>query len=153
MKKDLAVGILFLIIGLFFSINGLGYGLGTGNHPGPGSLPTYAGLLLLIIGLVISIRELMNRKGETIKQWNFRPVFFVIGGNFIFGLLLGGIKFLNFPSMGLIIAIYITVFFVSGAIKPYRFFESFYLATLLSVFCYIVFIWLLSMSIPAWPKV
>lgn len=153
MKKDLAVGVLFLIIGLFFSVNGLGYGLGTGNHPGAGSLPTYAGLLLSIIGSVIILKQLINGTHDVIKQWNFRPVFFVIGGNFIFGTLLGGIKFLSFPPMGLIVAICVTVLFVSMAIKPYRLIESLCLATFLAIFCYIVFIWLLGMSIPAWPKV
>jgi hypothetical protein len=78
-------------------------------------------------------------------------LFFIIAGNLLFGVLLGGLPSIKFPAMGLIVAIYGTTLIVSMAGDTFKIKEVLILATILSVMSYLAFILLLKLQFPVWP--
>jgi hypothetical protein len=78
-------------------------------------------------------------------------LFFIIAGNLLFGILLGGLPSIKFPAMGLIVAIYGTTLIVSMAGDQFKLKEVLILGTVLSVMSYLAFIMLLKLQFPVWP--
>ena len=76
---------------------------------------------------------------------------FIIAGNLLFGILLGGLPSIKLPAMGLIAAIYGTTLVVSMAGDKFKLQEVLILATVLSVMSYLAFILLLKLQFPVWP--
>jgi hypothetical protein len=42
--------------------------------------------------------------GDKIGKWAWKPLFFIILANLLFGILLGGLPSIGIPAMGLIVA-------------------------------------------------
>lgn len=59
--KDLLTGILFLIVGLVFQIYSKIYVLGTASNMGPGYYPTLISGLLILVGLILSIKKFIKK--------------------------------------------------------------------------------------------
>lgn len=76
---------------------------------------------------------------------------FIIAGNLLFGILLGGLPSIKLPAMGLIVAIYGTTLIVSMAGDEFKLKEVLILGTILSVMSYLAFIMLLKLQFPVWP--
>jgi hypothetical protein len=76
---------------------------------------------------------------------------FIIVGNLLFGVLLGGLPSIKLPAMGLIVAIYGTTLVVSMAGDKFSLKEVLGLATVLSIMSYLAFIVLLKLQFPVWP--
>ena len=76
---------------------------------------------------------------------------FIIAGNLLFGVLLGGLPSIKLPAMGLIAAIYGTTLIVSLAGDEFKLKEVLILGTVLSVMSYLAFIMLLKLQFPVWP--
>lgn len=130
------------------------YNVGSGARMGPGYFPLYLGLLMVILGAVITFKALVVEAmdGGKIGKWAWKPLFFVILANLVFGALLAG--FLNgfaFRGMGLIIAIYALVFIASMAESGWRFKPTFILATILAAGSYVAFVLALKLQFPVWP--
>lgn len=56
-KSEVAAGTMVALFGLFFSLEALGYSLGTPARIGPGYFPLAVGIILLILGLAIAVIE------------------------------------------------------------------------------------------------
>ena len=65
---------------------------------GPGYFPLILGILLAVIGLVITFKAttVETADGDKIGKWAWKPLFFILAANFTFGILLGGL-----PSIGI----------------------------------------------------
>ena len=109
--------------------------------------------MLTVLGVLVSAQSFTSQApdGDKIGKWAWKPLFFVIAANLIFGLLLGGLPSIGFPSFGLIAAIYALVFVASQAGEKVRIKELFVLATILAVGSYLAFIKLLNLQFPVWP--
>jgi predicted neutral ceramidase superfamily lipid hydrolase len=121
---------------------------------GPGYFPLLLGSLLAIIGGVVLFKSLVveTPTGDRVGSWAFKPLIFIIAGNLLFGILLGGLPSIKFPAMGLIVAIYGTTLVVSMAGDRFKLKEVLILATVLSVLSYLAFIVLLKLQFPVWPS-
>lgn len=53
-KRDFWAGVVMMLLGLFFAIDGPSYRTGTLFHMGPGFMPTALGVILTLLGLAIS---------------------------------------------------------------------------------------------------
>lgn len=53
-KRDFYAGVLMMLVGLFFAVNGPSYRTGTLMHMGPGFMPTALGVILLLLGIAIA---------------------------------------------------------------------------------------------------
>ncbi len=153
-QKDFYSGLMFAGVGAAFAIGATEYSVGTGARMGPGYFPLILGILLAILGAVIAFKAtvVQTEDGDPIGRWGWRPLFFVLMANFVFGILLAGLPNIGIPAMGLIIAIYALTFIAALGGSEFRFKEVLILATLLAVGSYVAFVWALNLQFPVWPS-
>lgn len=153
-QKDFWSGVMFLSIGVLFAVGARSYNLGTGARMGPGYFPSLLGVFLSLLGLLIivqSMRKSHHKDGDPIGAWAWKPIAYVLGANVVFGILLGGLPSIKFPSFGLIAAIYALVLIASRAGEGFKLKDVLILATVLAIGSYAAFILLLKLQIPVWP--
>jgi len=109
--------------------------------------------LLAIIGAFVMFKSLTveTQDGDKIGSWAWKPLLFIIAGNVLFGILLGGLPRFGVPAMGLIVAIFGTTLVVSLAGDVFKLKEVLILATILSIGSYGAFVKLLNLQFPVWP--
>jgi hypothetical protein len=153
-QKDFYSGLLYTVVGAAFAYGATSYNIGTGARMGPGYFPLLLGSILAIIGGIILFKSLVveTPTGDRVGSWAWKPLIFIIAGNLLFGILLGGLPTIKFPAMGLIVAIYGTTLIVSMAGDSFKLKEVLVLATVLSVMSYLAFIVLLKLQFPVWPS-
>ena len=152
-QKDFFSGLLFVVVGVAFAWGATTYNVGTGARMGPGYFPLILGICMAILGAFILFESLVieTEDGDKIGSWAWKPLFFIIAANLIFGLLLGGLPSIKFPAFGLIAAIFALTFIASLAGDEFSFKEVTILAIVLSVMSYAAFILLLKLQFPVWP--
>ena len=152
-QKDFFSGLLFMGVGAAFAWGSGNYSLGTGARMGPAYFPLMLGILLAVLGIVITFQSLVveTEDGDKIGAWAWKPLFFIIAANLLFGLMLGGLPSAKIPAMGLIAAIYALTFVASMAGEEFKAKEVLVLATVLAVISYLAFIVLLKLQFPVWP--
>jgi len=152
-QKDFASGLVYTIIGAAFAYGATSYTIGSAARMGPGYFPLLLGIILALIGSVVLFQSLAveTPDGDHIGGWAWKPLTYIIVGNLLFGILLGGLPSIKLPAMGLIIAIYGTTVVVSMAGDEFKLKEGLILATVLSVISYLAFIMLLKLQFPVWP--
>lgn len=152
-QKDFFSGLMFMLVGIAFAWGATSYNVGTGARMGPGYFPLVLGVLMAFLGLVIAIKATVinTPDGDKIGSWAWKPLFFIIAANLVFGVMLGGLPSIKIPAMGLILAIYALTFIASMAGDEFSFKAVFILATVLSIMSYLAFIVLLKLQFPVWP--
>ena len=153
-QKDFFSGLMFLAVGGGFAWGATTYSVGTGARMGPGYFPLMLGVLLAIIGAIIMFKAVVVETvdGDKVGKWAWKQIFFIIGANLLFGVLLAGLPSLGVPAMGLIVAIYGLTFVASLAGHEFHFKEVFVLATVLAAGSYVAFVWALNLQFPVWPS-
>jgi predicted outer membrane lipoprotein len=121
---------------------------------GPGYFPLMLGVLMALVGAVITFKALVieTKDGDKIGKWAWRPLFYIIAANVVFGVLLAGLRNFNVPAFGLIVAIYALTFIASMAQAGWKFKTTLLLATALAVGSYLVFVMALALQFPVWPE-
>ena len=152
-QKDFFSGLMFMGIGVAFAWGATTYSIGSGARMGPGYFPLYLGVLMTILGIAITFKSLVVEAfgGDKIGKWAWKPLFFVILANLLFGVLLAGLPSLGVPAMGLIVAIYALTFISSVAESGWKVKNTFILATVLAVGSYIAFVIALKLQFQVWP--
>ena len=143
-----------MIVGGSFAWNACNYPVGNSAHMGPGYFPLILGVLLAILGAAIVIQSIafkVDAACSTVGSIAWKPLLFVIGANFVFGLMLTGIPAIGLPPLGLVAGIYALVLISAFAGDEFRLREVLILATALAVFSYWAFIVLLNLPFQAWP--
>jgi hypothetical protein len=153
-QKDFYSGLLYTVVGAAFAYGATSYNIGTGARMGPGYFPLLLGSILAVIGGIILFKSLVveTPTGDRVGSWAWKPLSFIIAGNLLFGILLGGLPSIKFPAMGLIAAIYGTTLVVSLAGDKFKLKEVLALATVLSALSYVAFIVVLKLQFPVWPS-
>jgi hypothetical protein len=153
-QKDFYSGLLYTVTGAAFAYGATSYNIGTGARMGPGYFPLLLGVILAIIGGIVLFKSLVveTPTGDRVGSWAWKPLSFIIAGNLLFGILLGGLPSIKFPAMGLIAAIYGTTLVVSLAGDKFKLKEVLVLATVLSALSYLAFIVVLKLQFPVWPS-
>lgn len=152
-SKDFYSGLMFTVVGASFAYGATSYTVGSGARMGPGYFPLMLGVILALLGAVILFKALVveTPDGEPVGAWAWKPLCFIIAGNLLFGVLLGGLPSIGLPAMGLIAAIFGTTIVVSMAGDEFNFKETIVLSAILSVMSYAAFILLLKLQFPVWP--
>lgn len=153
-QKDFFAGLVYLVMGSGFAWGATNYQIGTGARMGPGYFPLLLGIVLAVIGVIVMFRALVveTPDGDPIGKWAWRPLFFIIMANLLFGVLLGGIPSLGVPAMGLIVAIYVLTIVAALAGSQFRWVEVLIVATLLAVGSWFAFVWGLNLQFQVWPS-
>lgn len=153
-QKDFFAGLSFVVVGIAFAWGASTYNIGEGARMGPGYFPLVLGILLAGIGAFTIFEALVveTEDGEPVGSFAWKPLFFIIASNVVFGLCLGGIPKLGIPALGLIVGIYALTFIASMAGDEHKNKEVIVLATVLAVLSYLAFIVLLKLQFPVWPS-
>ncbi len=156
-QRDFFAGLMFFVVGAIFALGAMNnYTVGNAARMGPGYFPMLLGILLAILGIAIVFYSMVHNPlhgedGDKIGPWAWKPIGYVLGANLAFGVLLGGLPSIKFPSFGLIAAIYALTLVASRAGEGFKLRDVLILATILAAGSYLAFIVLLKLQIPVWP--
>ena len=153
-QKDFFSGLVFVVVGVAYAIGATNYKIGEGARMGPGYFPLMLGVLLAILGVVVIFKAMVveTMDGDKVGRIAWKPLFFIIAANLAFGVLLGGLPSIKFPSFGLIVAIYALVPIAALAGDEFKLKEVLVLATILAAASWVAFIWALKLQFPVWPS-
>ena len=92
-QRDFTAGLLFSAFGVAFAWGATTYNVGSGARMGPGYFPLIVGILIAVMGVLITARSFITHSedGDPIGAIAWRPLGFIIGANLVFGVLLGGL--------------------------------------------------------------
>jgi hypothetical protein len=152
-QPDFYSGLMFVVAGIAFAWGATNYTVGDAARMGPGYFPLMLGILMALVGAVITFTALSrtDSDGEKIGKWAWRPLVYVIAANVIFGILLAGVRGFGLPAFGLIVGIYALTFVASMAQADWKFKPTLFLATALAIGSYLVFVLALKLQFPVWP--
>jgi len=153
-QKDFFSGLVFVVVGVAYALGATNYKIGDGARMGPGYFPLLLGVLLAILGVVVMFKAMVveTMDGDKVGKFAWKPLFFIIAANLSFGVLLGGLPSIKFPSFGLIVAIYALVPIAAMAGDEFKLKEVLVLATILAATSYFAFIYALKLQFPVWPS-
>lgn len=147
-RRDFWAGVMMMLIGLFFAINGPSYRTGTLFHMGPGFMPTALGVILTLLGIAIAGTAFMPSDEE---EQPFMPPHPQWWGWFC--ILAGPALFIFFGSyFGLAPATFACVFMSAQGDNTMTLKRALVLSTVVTVFGVAVFVYGLGVPIPvlAW---
>ena len=152
-QKDFFSGLMFMGVGVAFAWGASSYSIGNGARMGPGYFPLALGVLLAVLGSIITFKALAVETvdGEKVGKIAWKPLFFIILANLVFGAMIGGLPSVGLPPLGLICGIYALTCIASLAGEGVKLTEVIVLATVLAVLSYVAFIVLLKLQFPVWP--
>ena len=139
--QDFWAGILFLVVGVLALWFGRPYVFGTATKMGPGYLPTVLSWALVLIGLLLSLRALVE-DGPPLEVSLYRPQIFVLLAIVVFGLLI--------ERFGLVPAVTVVTILAAMASREMRWVETVGLAVGLAALCVALFVYLLGQPLTIW---
>lgn len=143
-QKDFGAGLMYMAIGLFFTIMATQYPMGTAAKMGPGYFPFWIGVLLTIIGLIVLVSSLRAKAMiEKIPPFNWKIIGLITGSVVAYGVLL--------PIMGFAVAIIVLVFMSASASHEFNWRGTLVNAIALAVSTYLVFVLGLKLQFPLLP--
>ena len=152
-QKDFFAGLMFMGAGVAFAWGASSYPIGTSTRMEPGYFPLALGVLLAILGSVITFKALVVETfdGDKIGAFAWRPLIFIVLANLVFGAMVGGLPGIHLPPMGLIAGVYALTIIACVAGDKFNLKEAVVLATILAALSYLAFIKLLNLQFPVWP--
>lgn len=129
--KDLAAGLIFVVIGLAFAAMTMELELGTARRMGPGYFPLILAVVLVVLGAAIAWQGL-RQPAQVIGQMPWRALVLIVATPILFGLTLRG--------LGLVPAIFGVVLISAAGSTMSRVVPTILLSVALAVFCALVFI-------------
>jgi putative tricarboxylic transport membrane protein len=142
-QKDVAVGLLCLTIAAIGLIVNNSYPKGSASAMGPGFFPTMIFGLLGICGAGLTIWRL-TRTGQGLGSWPWRPLATITLAMVVFGLVVEHLGFILSTMLLLLL---------SGASSPGgSWVRVLILAVVTSTVAGLLFVVLLNLQIPLWPR-
>src|SRR5450830_918097 len=141
-QQDFFSGLLFTVVGMAFAWGATDYKIGDSARMGPGYFPLLLGVLLALLGTVMTFKALVieTPEGEKVGRFAWRPLVFIIAANLVFGV-----------ALGVIVGIYALTFMASLAGDRFKAKEAAVLATVLAVLSYLAFVLVLKLQFVVWP--
>jgi len=142
LTRDLWAGALLLVLGVVIALYvDANYRMGTLRSMGPGYMPFALSIVLAGLGAITAIMsQLLPPQDFSGRELDWRKVIPVTLGVLVFALTV--------TKFGLVAATVLLVMVSSFADKRFNFKKSFYLAVALCLIAWIVFVFLLQMTIP-----
>ena len=140
--KDFWSGVLFIAFGLAAVIIARDYAMGTAGRMGPGYFPRGLGIIMILLGLILSVRSFKLR-GTPLQFGSFKPLFIVLGSIVVFAVAA--------PKLGLIVATILLIVVSSTASHEFRLKEALISSVALAAFTLAAFVYGLKLQLPTWP--
>ena len=137
---DFRAGLFYLVVGIAAMVIGRNYTMGTADDMGSGYFPFILSLILIAMGLASMARSIFGKKMPA-EQIHPRAMTLVTAATLIFAMIIA--------SVGAVIALPVLTLLSASASRNFVFgWKSVAAAIALSVFCIVVFIKALGLSIP-----
>ncbi len=94
-------GIMFIAFGVTAIVVARDYEMGTAMRMGPGYFPTYLGVLLVLVGVVVSIMGVKGAKTDALKPFAWKPMILLTLAFCFFGWGIDHIGFI--PSLFIVV--------------------------------------------------
>jgi len=145
--KDRMSAIFWLAISLFVCVESIRGDVGTFRHPGPGFLPFWAGVILGTLSVILVVKSILKKGGETItdlwkwKGWNkVIKVILVPMSLFIYAIFL--------PILGYLITTFGLMAFLLSMIGRPKLWIQVTAALIIALISYIIFHAWLNVQLP-----
>ncbi len=144
-QKDFWSGLMFVTIGIAFAWGAAYYSFGSSARPGPGFFPFGLGVLQALVGAFILFKSLVveTEDGELIGKWAWKPLLTISISVGVFGYAL--------PKLGMAASLPILITIASLAGDEFHWKDVLINCVVLTIGCWVVFIYGLKLVIPLWP--
>lgn len=140
--KDFYAGLMFMSFGIAAIVISWAYPLGTAARMGPGYFPRILGILLIVLGSVLSLTG-FKQSSEDKPVWRLGPVSIVLVSVLVFSLFA--------QWLGMIVSSLLLVFIASSASKEFRWKEALLSGLIQGIVSVAVFIYGLGLPVRIWP--
>lgn len=140
--KDFLAGLLFMAFGLAALVISQPYPVGTASRMGPGYFPRLLGILLIVLGAVLSLRGFRATASKQ-PTWQWRPL----------TIVLAAVAFFSFaaPWLGLVVTAALLVVIASLARGELRWKEALASGVIQGLAAAAVFVYGLGIPLRMWP--
>ena len=145
-QKGFWSGLMFIVVGISFTIGATNYSFGSSARPGPGYFPFGLGLLMAVLGGMVLFGSLTveTEDGDKIGAFAWKPLIVIVASVIVFGLLL--------PRLGMIATLPILVVMSAAAGDEFHWKDALINAVILTAGSWLIFIKGLNLTIPLWPS-
>ncbi len=140
--KDFWAGVLYIAFGVAAIAIAYNYPVGSAGRMGPGYFPRGLGIILIVLGLILSLRA-FRLPGSPLSFPTFKPILIVLGSVVLFGLAA--------PKLGLVVATIILVIASSMASDEFTWKAAILSSIFLAIFTVLAFAYGLKLQLPVWP--
>lgn len=141
-RRDVAAGLFLLAFGAVIVAGAAGLRIGTPTRMGAGFLPLALGLLLALVGLVLTVQG--ARSADLLpKIVSLRPLIALILAFLVFALMV--------EEAGLALSTFVVVIVSGFATTGRKWRETVLYAALLALFAVLLFVVLLKLPLTVWP--
>ena len=138
-KTDVEAGAFFTVFGIVTALLSLQYKLGSAAEMGPGFFPLLLGVVLSLVGVAILLKGIAAH-GDEARSVPLRPMFFIALSIVLFAV--------SMLKLGLLFAVPLLVFTSLFASEHFTLKRAAAVSAGLVLFCYVVFVHLLGVSVP-----
>ena len=145
-EKDFWSGLMFLVVGAAFAWGSTNYSFGSSARPGPAYFPFGLSVLMALLGAFELFKALTieTEGGEKIGAWAWKPLLIVVGAVAVFGWAL--------PHLGMFLALPLLIVTAALAGDEFHWKDALINAIVLTIGCWVIFIYGLKLTIPLWPS-
>jgi putative tricarboxylic transport membrane protein len=140
--RNLVAGLILVALGGIAALQASSLTLGTPRHIGPGMVPLMLSGMIALIGVILVALGIRERQGAP-QRWPLRAPIFLLGAAAVFGLVI--------RPLGLVAAGPLLVIVAALASDETRWIECLWFALGMTLFCVILFKYLLGLPIPLAP--
>lgn len=144
LSRDVAAGLVFVVIGAAALVGGSDYRTGTLLNMGPGYFPRIVSALLVVLGALVALAGLRQRHAEQRRPWPWRALVLIVGGVVLFGFAL--------ERVGLVVAVVALIATSAFAERDRGIVEALALSTVLAAVAWLVFVEALGLPMAVWPE-
>ncbi len=116
---------------------------------GPGTAPRIFAGLLAVIGVVVAVTGLLT-DGPDIEGFALRGPAYVLAAIVAFAVMMQGMLFV--PPFGLVASSFLAFMISIAGSREMRWVESLIAAAAMTLFCVVLFSWILKLPFPLWPS-
>jgi hypothetical protein len=138
-NRDFLAGVFFILTGAAAMIISRDYPMGSALRMGPGYFPMGLGGILVVFGLYVLIKGVMNNE-KIVGNWSLRALFVLPVATWIFGEMM--------EAVGFIPALFVLMYTSAIAGKEFKFLEVTIMAVVMTVLCTGLFIYGLGLPYP-----
>jgi len=144
-QQDFWSGLMFSAVGIAFAIGATKYSMGTAARMGPGYFPFWLGVLLALLGAVVTLGSLRAKAEQTkVDPFHWKVAGIIIGSTVLCGL--------TFQFLGVYLSIFLLVALCSIAAHDYHWKISFATGIFMALFTWLAFVKGLGLVFPQWPS-